>query len=100
MKSLNINLHWDTLLIKIIPHMKNSASFAKKILQQALYFLLKYFTITRNYQESPKLMLMLANAKNGSFTSDRTIGRLIKEIKENVYPDKPEVKEGIEYFCE
>jgi hypothetical protein len=56
--------------------------------------------MTNNYQEAPKLLLMLANAKNNIFTSDRKISGLINKIRDSVYPEKPEVKEGIEYFCE
>ena len=43
MKSLNINLHWDTMLIRIIPHLKNSFKFGKNIVHQTLFFMLKYF---------------------------------------------------------
>lgn len=81
MKSLNINIHWDTILIKIIPHLKNSIQFSKDILYQSLYLLHKYFETTNNYEEAPRLILMLANAKNTIFTSDRTISSIIKKIK-------------------
>jgi hypothetical protein len=100
MKSLNINLHWDSLLIKLVPSLKNSVRFGKELLQQSLFFLLKYFELTSNFQEAPKLLLMLANAKNTHFTIDREVSSLIKKIKASVYPDCPQVKEGIEFFCE
>ena len=95
MKSLNINIHWDSLLIKIIPNLKNSMKFGKDVIYQALLFLLKYFEITNFHQEASKLLLMIANARNTFFVNDKNIGSLIKRIKGVVYPDKEEIKEGI-----
>ena len=50
MKSLNLNVHWDTLLIKIIPNLKNGVKFGKDVVYQSLLFVLKYFEITNNFQ--------------------------------------------------
>lgn len=49
MKSLNINPHWDNLFMKIIPNLKNSIKFAKEILNQALYFMLRYYELSQNF---------------------------------------------------
>lgn len=95
MKSLNINIHWDTMLIKVIPHLKNSILFGKNIVNLALYFILKYLEITTNFQEAAKFFLMVANAKNTFFTTDKSAGTLIKKIKNLVYKDHKEIKEGI-----
>jgi hypothetical protein len=100
MNSLNINPHWDSLFVKLIPNLKNSHLFAKELLNTALYWLLQYFKITHDYLHAAKLLLMIANAKNAMLTSDRSIRRLIDEIKALIYPGKESVKEGIEYFCE
>lgn len=100
MKSLNINLHWDSMLIKIIPQMKNSLNFAKQLVYLSLTFLHQYFSITHNFQEAPKTLLMISNAKNSIFTADRRISSMINALKKSIYPERNEIKEGIEYFCE
>ena len=66
MKSLNINLHWDTFLMKIIPNLKNSVAFAQQLIYLGLYYMLKYFELTQNYQPAAKFLLMLSNAKNAN----------------------------------
>lgn len=92
MKSLNINIHWDTMLIKVIPHLKNSILFGKTIVNLSLYFILSYFQITNNYQEAAKFLLMVANAKNTIFISDKNHASLIRRIKNCVYSDRQEIK--------
>jgi len=69
MKSLNINLHWDTFFMKIIPNLKNSVGFAQQIIYLSLYYMLKYFELTQNYQNAAKFLLILSNAKNGSLVA-------------------------------
>ena len=72
MKSLNINPHWDSLFIKIIPNPKNSQTFAKELLGTSLYFFLEYFKLTHNYQQAAKLILLLNNARNTLLTLNKT----------------------------
>lgn len=95
MKSLNINPHWDNLLGKLIPNLKNSHIFAKELINSSIYFLLQYFKITFNYQHAAKLILMLTNAKNTMLTTDKSTRRLISELKTLVYPGKESIKDGI-----
>jgi len=95
MKSLNINPHWDSVFIKIIPNLKNSIIFAKKIVNAALFFFIQYFEITQQFQGAAKFILMLNNAKNTIFISDKQNKYLIDRIKMMVYPSKTEAKEGI-----
>ena len=92
MKSLNINLHWDTFFIKIIPNLKNSVGFAQEIIYSSLYFIFKYFELTHNFQPAAKFLLMLSNAKNSIFSSEKRNRKLIEEIKASVYPHKKDVK--------
>jgi hypothetical protein len=43
---------------------------------------------------------MISNARNTIFTTDKKASAMIKKIKDSVYPERSEIKEGIEYFCE
>lgn len=86
MKSLNINPNWDSILVRIIPNLKNSLSFAKKLLNSCLFFYIKYFEITQNHQGGAKLILMLMNARRSLLTTDKQNNQLIQRIKSMIYP--------------
>jgi hypothetical protein len=88
MKSLNINPHWDNLLGKLIPNLKNSHLLARELINSSIYFLLQYFKITCNYQNAAKLILMITNAKNIVLTTDKSTKKLINDLKAIVYPGK------------
>lgn len=92
MKSLNINLHWDSMLIKIIPQIKNSLNFAKQLIYLCLTFLQQYFSITQNFQEAPKTLLMISNAKNSIFTTDRRANSMITTLRDGIYPERRTIK--------
>ena len=86
MKSLNINVHWDSMLIKIVPNLQNSPTFAKTLVYSALSFIKLYFQLTSNFDGAAKLVLMLSNARNSFIVNDLKIKKLIEVIKNMIYP--------------
>lgn len=88
MKSLNINPHWDSLLNKLVPNIKKSLAFAKKLVNSGLFFFVKYIEITGNHQVAAKLLLMITNAKNSIFSEDKQNKELVRRIKTMIYSER------------
>jgi hypothetical protein len=67
MKSLNLNPHYDSILTKFVPRLKNSISIINKIVHQSLFLMLKYYESSDTFTSAAQLLLMLKNAKNVRF---------------------------------
>jgi hypothetical protein len=86
MKSLNINLHYDIVLSKIIPCIKGSYREIEDILYNSLDFMHLYYKHSETFYYAHKLLLMIENAKNNQFLRNPKNKNLVAKIKGLIYP--------------